>query len=105
MNNITYKNRKVLSDYNTKNLLLEKIEKDRIANAEKIGLLGMVFIQLAIIPNLIFGLVWVMHLSLLLGLCCYQYRNKALENIKLYTYSFYIGFITNALMLVKLWIT
>ena len=71
----------------------------------RVGYVGLFFVQAAIFPNLVWDLGWVMHLSLLLGLCCYQYRNLQdtnADNRKLYSWGNCTGITLNALMLIKL---
>ena len=112
----TMKQRNALTDYNQrtsqKKKMIEQIEEDlalrqaqrkRIIN--RVGYVGLLFVQLSILPNLIFGIAWLMHLSLLVGLCCYQYRNRHDENIqnyRLYSIGNYCGITLNILMLIKL---
>ena len=105
MNRQTAKQRNALTDYNQRNLLIEKIAKQKRDNVNRIGYIGLLFVQLSILPNLIFGIAWLMHLSLLIGLCCYQYRNRHdenIQNVKLYSIGNYCGITLNILMLVKL---
>ena len=105
MNRQTAKQRNALADYNQRNLLIEKIAKQKRDNVNRIGYIGLLFVQLSILPNLIFGIAWLMHSSLLLGLCCYQYRNSHDENIqnfRLYSIGNYCGITLNILMLIKL---
>jgi len=81
----------------------QSISKDLFVN--RVGYVGLCFVQGAIIPNLIWSLPLLMHLSLLLGLCCYQYRNLHDDNAKnrrLYSWGNCIGITLNALMLIKL---
>ena len=112
----TRKHRTALTDYNQrtsqKKKMIKQIEQDlalrqaqrkRIIN--RVGYVGLLFVQLSILPNLIFGIAWLMHSSLLIGLCCYQYRNRHDENIqnyRLYSIGNYCGITLNILMLIKL---
>jgi len=90
--------------------LINAIERQAKAEAdmvERVGYVGLCFVQLAIIPNLLLGNAILMHSSLLLGLGCYQYRNshdKNKANKRLYSIGNYIGITLNALMLIKLWV-
>ena len=105
MNRQTAKQRNALTDYNQRNLLIEKIAKQKRDNVNRIGYIGLLFVELSILPNLIFGIAWLMHSSLLIGLCCYQYRNlhdENEENVKLYSLGNYYGITLNILMLIKL---
>ena len=101
----TIKQRNAMVDYNQRNELIKKIEKQKKERINQIGYVGLVFVQLSIIPNLIWGLAWLMHSSLLIGLCCYQYRNlhdENDENVKLYSLGNYCGITLNILMLIKI---
>ena len=88
--------------------MINAIERRAIAKrnmVEKVGYVGLLFVQLAIIPNLLLGNAILMHTSLLIGLCCYQYRNSHdtnVKNVRLYSIGNYTGIILNILMLVKL---
>ena len=101
----TYKQISALSDRVS---LINRIDAERIAKQKfvnRIGYVGLCFVQGAIFPNLIWDLGWIMHLSLLLGLCCYQYRNlhdTNDKNRKLYTWGNCTGITLNTLMLIKL---
>ena len=101
----TYKQRSALSD---RVALINVIEQRQIAKQKSVntvGYVGLCFVQLAIIPNLILGNAILMHTSLLIGLCCYQYRNAHdtnKENVKLYSIGNYTGITLNILMLIKL---
>ena len=101
----TMKQRDTLTDYNQKNLLIEKIAKQKKRRINRVGYVGLLFVQLSIIPNLLFGIAWLMHSSLLIGLCCYQYRNRHdenIQNVRLYSIGNYCGITLNILMLIKL---
>ena len=101
----TYKQRSALSD---RVALINVIEQRQIAkqkSVNKVGYVGLCFVQLAIIPNLILGNAIMMHSSLLIGLCCYQYRNSHdtnKDNLRLYSIGNYTGITLNILMLAKL---
>ena len=101
----TYKQISALSDRVS---LINRIDAERIAKQKfvnKIGYVGLCFVQLAIIPNLILGNAILMHSSLLIGLCCYQYRNSHdtnKDNLRLYSIGNYTGITLNILMLAKL---
>ena len=101
----TYKQRSALSD---RVGLINIIEQKQIAkqkSVNKVGYVGLCFVQLAIIPNLILGNAMLMHSSLLIGLCCYQYRNSHdtnKDNLRLYSIGNYTGITLNILMLAKL---
>ena len=101
----TIRKRKALHD---RVQLINTIERQSIAKdrlVERVGYVGLCFVQGAIIPNLIIGNAILMHSSLLLGLCCYQYRNshdKNAKNKRLYSIGNYIGITLNILMLLKL---
>ena len=88
--------------------MINAIERDAKAKSrmvERVGYVGLFFVQLAIIPNLLLGNAVLMHASLLLGLCCYQYRNSHdtnVKNVRLYSIGNYTGITLNILMLVKL---
>ena len=84
---------------------IQQQQKRKEIVVEKIGYVGLFFVQGAIIPNLIWDFGWIMHLSLLLGLCCYQYRNLHDANDKnrrLYSWGNCTGITLNVLMLIKL---
>jgi len=81
---------------------IERAEKYRIQFYTRVGYVGLVFVQLSIIPNLIFGIAWAMHSSLLIGLCLYQTRNYNIENIRLYSIGNFCGITLNILMLIKI---
>ena len=101
----TIKQRDALTDYNQRNLLIEKIAKQKKRTINRVGYVGLLFVQLSIIPNLLFGIAWLMHSSLLIGLCCYQYRNRHdenIQNVRLYSIGNYCGITLNILMLIKL---
>ena len=101
----TMKQRDALTDYNQRNLLIEKIAKQKKRRINRVGYVGLLFVQLSIIPNLLFGIAWLMHSSLLIGLCCYQYRNRHdenIQNVRLYSIGNYCGITLNILMLIKL---
>ena len=68
---------------------IEQAEQQRIQFYTRVGYVGLIFVQLSIIPNLFFGMAWAMHTSLLVVLCLYQTRNYNIENIRLYSI-FYI---------------
>ena len=101
----TYKQRSALSD---RVALINIIEQKQIAkqkSVNKVGYVGLCFVQLAIIPNLVMGNAIMMHSSLLIGLCCYQYRNSHdtnKDNLRLYSIGNYTGITLNILMLAKL---
>ena len=101
----TYKQISALSDRVS---LINRIDAERIAKQKfvnRIGYVGLCFVQLAIIPNLILGNAMLMHSSLLIGLCCYQYRNSHdtnKDNLRLYSIGNYTGITLNILMLAKL---
>ena len=101
----TYKQRSALND---RVQLINIIEQKQIAkqkSVNKVGYVGLCFVQLAIIPNLVFGNAILMHSSLLIGLCCYQYRNSHdtnISNLRLYSIGNYTGITLNILMLAKL---
>ena len=101
----TYKQRSALSD---RVALINVIEQKQIAkqkSVNRVGYVGLCFVQLAIIPNLILGNAILMHTSLLIGLCCYQYRNSHdtnISNLRLYSIGNYTGITLNILMLAKL---
>ena len=101
----TYKQISALSDRVS---LINRIDAERIAKQKfvnRIGYVGLCFVQLAIIPNLILGNAILMHTSLLIGLCCYQYRNSHdtnKDNLRLYSIGNYTGITLNILMLAKL---
>ena len=68
----TYKQRSALSD---RVALINRIDAEQIAkqkSVNRVGYVGLCFVQLAIIPNLILGNAILMHTSLLIGLCCYN---------------------------------
>ena len=101
----TIKQRDALTDYNQRNLLIEKIEKQKKKRINQIGYVGLVFVQSSISWSLFFDMAWLMHSSLLIGLCCYQYRNlhdDNDENVKLYSLGNYCGITLNILMLMKI---
>tara|TARA_R100000742_G_C4261286_1_gene79060 strand:- start:236 stop:613 length:378 start_codon:yes stop_codon:yes gene_type:complete len=101
----TIKQASIHKDFNQKNLMIERIAHHKAIRINRIGYVGLCFVQLAIIPNLIFGNAILMHTSLLLGLCCYQYRNSHDENElnkRLYSIGNYCGITLNILMLIKL---
>ena len=101
----TYKQRSALSD---RVALINRIDAEQIAkqkSVNKVGYVGLCFVQLAIIPNLVMGNAIMMHSSLLIGLCCYQYRNSHdtnKDNLRLYSIGNYTGITLNILMLAKL---
>ena len=101
----TYKQISALSDRVS---LINRIDAERIAKQKfvnRIGYVGLCFVQLAIIPNLILGNAMLLHSSLLVGLCCYQYRNSHdtnKDNLRLYSIGNYTGITLNILMLAKL---
>lgn len=103
--NTTIKQRSALSD---RMQMINAIEQRQIAHSKfvnKVGYVGLCFVQLAIIPNLVLGNAILMHSSLLIGLCCYQYRNSHdanVANYKLYSLGNYTGITLNILMLAKL---
>lgn len=101
----TIKQRDAMTDYNQRTLLIEKIAKQKKKRINQIGYVGLIFVQSSILPNLLFGMAWLMHSSLLIGLCCYQYRNlhdENDENVKLYSLGNYCGITLNILMLMKI---
>lgn len=101
----TYKQISALSD---RVQLINRIDAEQIAkqkSVNKVGYVGLCFVQLAIIPNLVMGNAIMMHSSLLIGLCCYQYRNSHdtnKDNLRLYSIGNYTGITLNILMLAKL---
>ena len=99
------RHRKALSDRVAIINQIERETKRKAKITETIGYVGLVFVQFSIIPNLFFGMAWLMHSSLLIGLCCYQYRNlhdENDENVKLYSLGNYCGITLNILMLIKI---
>ena len=101
----TIKKRKALHDRVQLINTIERQAKAKAHNVERVGYVGLCFVQGAIIPNLIIGNAILMHASLLLGLCCYQYRNSHDENaknVRLYSIGNYTGITLNILMLLKL---
>jgi len=101
----TWKQQSALSE---KIALVNRIEHEEQLKAtfvNRIGYVGLCFVQLAIVPNLILGNAILMHSSLLIGLCCYQYRNSHdtnVANYKLYSIGNFTGITLNILMLIKL---
>ena len=81
---------------------IERAEQYRLQFYTRVGYVGLVFVQLSIIPNLIFDMAWAMHISLLIGLCLYQTRNYNIENIRLYSIGNFFGITLNILMLIKI---
>ena len=84
---------------------IERRAKAKSRMVERVGYVGLLFVQLAIIPNLLLGNAILMHSSLLLGLCCYQYRNSHdnnKANVRLYSIGNYTGITLNILMIIKL---
>ena len=84
---------------------IERAEKYRVEFYERVGKTGLVFVQASIVPNLLFGIPWLMHGMLLIGLCLYQTRNYNMENIKLYSIGNFCGITLNILMLIKIFIS
>tara|TARA_R100001509_G_scaffold102975_1_gene60537 strand:- start:27 stop:353 length:327 start_codon:yes stop_codon:yes gene_type:complete len=97
--------RKAISDRVAIINQIERETKRKEKITETIGYVGLVFVQASIIPNLLFGMAWLMHSSLLIGLCCYQYRNyhdDNAKNVRLYSLGNYCGITLNILMLLKI---
>ena len=101
----TWKQQSALND---RMQMINAVEQKQIAkqkSVNKVGYVGLCFVQLAIIPNLVMGNAIMMHSSLLIGLCCYQYRNSHdtnKDNLRLYSIGNYTGITLNILMLAKL---
>ena len=84
---------------------IERIARSKARLVERVGYVGLLFVQLAINPKLLLGNAILMHSSLLLGLCCYQYRNSHdnnKANVRLYSIGNYTGITLNILMIIKL---
>ena len=96
------KQRSALSDKMQMINRIERAEKYRLEFYERVGKTGLVFVQASIVPNLLFGIPWLMHGMLLIGLCLYQTRNYNMENIKLYSIGNFCGVTLNILMLIKI---
>lgn len=99
------RHRKALSDRVAIINQIERETKRKAKITEAIGYVGLVFVQFSIIPNLFFGMAWLMHSSLLIGLCCYQYRNwhdDNAKNVRLYSIGNFCGITLNILMLMKI---
>lgn len=84
---------------------IERAEQYRLQFYTRVGYVGLVFVQLSIIPNLVFDMAWAMHTSLLIGLGLYQTRNYNIENIRLYSIGNFCGMTLNILMLIKIFIS
>ncbi len=101
-------NEKSYSAQSDRIAIINKIENDKAYQKKitnRIGYIGLVFVQFSIVPNLALGMAWLMHTSLLIGLCCYQYRNlhdDNVDNVRLYSIGNYCGITLNILMLLKL---
>ena len=99
------RHRKALSDRVAIINQIERETKQKKKRINQIGYVGLVFVQSSISWSLFFDMAWLMHSSLLIGLCCYQYRNlhdDNDENVKLYSLGNYCGITLNILMLMKI---
>ena len=95
---------KLLVDLQTGNLITE-IEKRKIPREDKIAYIGLVCVQLALLPS--FFSTDLPHYSLplmvFMGLICYQYRAWVQRDM-VYTIGNTIGLILNGLMLIRIWV-
>ena len=96
---------RTLSDYNKVNQLKAEIERRRIPREDKIAYIGLVCVQLALLPS--FFSTDLPHYSLplmvFMGLICYQYRALCQRDM-VYTIGNTIGLILNASMLFRIWV-
>ena len=105
MNRQTMKQRTSLTDYNKVNQLKAEIEKKRIPREDKVAYVGLVCVQLALLPS--FFSTDLPHYSLplmvFMGLICYQYRAYVQRDM-VYTIGNTIGLILNGSMLIRIWV-
>ena len=105
MNRQTMKQRTSLTDYNKVNQLKAEIEKKRIPKEDKVAYVGLVCVQLALLPS--FFSTDLPHYSLplmvFMGLICYQYRAYVQRDM-VYTIGNTIGLILNGSMLIRIWV-
>ena len=97
---------RTLSDYNKVNQLKAEIERRKIPREDKVAYIGLVCVQLALLPS--FFSTDLPHYSLplmvFIGLICYQYRAWVQRDM-VYTIGNTIGLILNASMLFRIWVT
>ena len=105
MNRQTMKQRTSLTDYNKVNQLKAEIEKKRIPREDKVAYVGLICVQLALLPS--FFSTDLPHYSLplmvFMGLICYQYRAYVQRDM-VYTIGNTIGLILNGSMLIRIWV-
>ena len=105
MNRQTIGQRRSLTDYNKVNQLKAEIEKKRIPKEDKVAYVGLVCVQLALLPS--FFSTDLPHYSLplmvFMGLICYQYRAYVQRDM-VYTIGNTIGLILNGSMLIRIWV-
>tara|TARA_Y100000310_G_scaffold214617_1_gene215516 strand:- start:67 stop:372 length:306 start_codon:yes stop_codon:yes gene_type:complete len=99
------KEQRMLHDFNKVNQLKAEIEKKRIPMEDRVAYIGLVFVQLALLPS--FFSTDLPHYSLplmvFMGLICYQYRAWVQKDM-VYTIGNTIGLILNASMLIRIWV-
>ena len=96
---------RTLSDYYKVNLLKAEIERRKIPREDKVAYIGLVCVQLALLPS--FFSTDLPHYSLplmvFMGLICYQYR-AFIQKDMVYTIGNTIGLILNGSMLIRIWV-
>ena len=96
------------SGLSEKQRLLTAISTGKVVKLEdKVAYFGMVLVQGALLPSHFSGQFphWSLPFFLVLGLCCYQYRNyhdDNAKNVRLYSLGNYCGITLNILMLLKI---
>ena len=100
------KKQRMLHDFNKVIQLKADIEKRRIPIEDRVAYVGLVCVQLALLPS--FFSTDLPHYSLplmvFMGLICYQYR-AFIQRDMVYTLGNTIGLIMNGSMLIRIWVT
>ena len=91
-----------------KQKLISNINSGKVLKIEdKVAYFGLVLVQGSLLPSHFSGIFphWTLPFFLIIGLCCYQYRNRHdenIQNVRLYSIGNYCGITLNILMLIKL---
>ena len=105
MNRQTMKQRTSLTNY-TKGNLLSRVDKRKIPKEDKVAYVGLILIQLALLPSHFSTTLphYSLPLMVFIGLICYQYR-AFIQRDMVYTLGNIVGLIMNGSMLIRIWVT
>ena len=105
MNKQTMKQRTSLTDYNKRLSIKADIEKRKIPIQDKVAYIGLLLIQLALLPSHFSTTLphYSLPLMVFLGLICYQYR-AFIQRDMVYTLGNIVGLIMNGSMLIRIFL-